>query len=606
MRRILVLLAAFLASTGAVLVLPVYAAPVPTPVPVKTSSEDVPMGSVSQPAPDADVQSGTSTPVSGVAPATPTLTVRKIDTEQFSLVGVTWKYDPAITDTVVQVRVRNGSGPWGKWTQMTPSDGGVAPPESSSQARTGKELRAGTEPLWTGPNTSVEAQLVTRSGAQPTDVKLDLVDPGKSAADRALPAPAIHDQAHAAMTMPAVYSRAQWGADESQMTWDPEYAPTIKAATLHHTVDSNNYTADQVPAMLRSIYHYHAVTLGWGDIGYNVIVDKFGRIWEGRAGGLASTVIGGHAYGFNTGTFGVSMLGNYDTTDTPPALVNAVSAIIAWKFSLYGVDPSGSVTLVSAGGNKYAAGTAVTLPTIFGHRDVYLTDCPGQYAYARLPQIRAQAAALLGNQPYVTALYQDMMGRSPDPAGLAGWTTGLSTGGMSRRTVVRGFSNSTEYRTLVITQAYRQVLGREPDPAGLASWLRAVADGAIRLDNLRTIFMATPEFYLRSGSSDAAFVTNIYQAALGRSAAQPEIDYWAAVRRTSGPGAVISAVWGSPEAGMIRVNQLYQYYLGRSAAPSEQRGWLPVVVASGDEQLREEITISQEYFGRAAARFPAA
>ena len=87
---------------------------------------------------------------------------------------------------------------------------------------------------------------------------------------------------------------------------------------MHHTADTNNYTADQVPAMMRSIYRYHTVSRGWGDIGYNVIVDKYGRLWEGRFGGLASTVIGAHAGGFNTGTFGVSMLGNYDTTPTTP------------------------------------------------------------------------------------------------------------------------------------------------------------------------------------------------------------------------------------------------------------------------------------------------
>src|SRR3712207_1623660 len=99
--------------------------------------------------------------------------------------------------------------------------------------------------------------------------------------------PEITDQAHAASAMPPIYSRAQWGADESLMGWDPQYAPTIKAATIHHTADGNNYAAADVPAILRSMYAYHAVSRGWGDIGYNVIVDKFGRAWEGRTGGLA-------------------------------------------------------------------------------------------------------------------------------------------------------------------------------------------------------------------------------------------------------------------------------------------------------------------------------
>src|SRR3712207_9101173 len=109
------------------------------------------------------------------------------------------------------------------------------------------------------------------------------------------------------------------------------------------------------------MYAYHAVSRGWGDIGYNVIVDKFGRAWEGRTGGLASTVIGAHAGGFNSGTFGVSMLGNYDLVAPTMAMIDAVADIVAWKFALYRVDPRGTVTLTSGGGStvKYAAGTRV-------------------------------------------------------------------------------------------------------------------------------------------------------------------------------------------------------------------------------------------------------
>ncbi|GAB3357539.1 N-acetylmuramoyl-L-alanine amidase [Modestobacter lapidis] len=394
MRRTLTGLIALLALTGTLLVLPVYAAPVPEPEPVAGSSAEVSMGSVDAPAPAADVQPGTTAPVPGVSSTEPTLTVAGSDVAPFSLVGVTWTHDPAVTDTVVQVRVRTEDGDWGTWTEVTPETA-----DQSTTAATGAELRGGTSPLWTGPSTGVEAELVTRSGAQPTDVQLELIDPGASAADAALDAPEITDTANAAAAMPAVFSRAQWGADERIRSWGPEYAPTIKAATLHHTADSNNYSYDQVPAMMRSIYQYHTVKLGWGDIGYNVIVDKFGRLFEGRAGGLASTVIAAHAGGFNNSTFGVSMLGNYDVVPVPQGTVDSVAAIIAWKFSLFGIDPRGSTVLTSRGGgtSRYAAGTTVTLPTIFGHRDVGSTACPGRYGYARLAEIRDKVTAQLGS-----------------------------------------------------------------------------------------------------------------------------------------------------------------------------------------------------------------
>jgi hypothetical protein len=599
-RRIIVCLTAFFVATGTVLVLPVYAAPAPEPVPVTTSSDEVPMGSLEDPAPEADVQEGTTDPVRGVDEDEPTLTVSRTGTT-FSLVGVTWAYDPEVTDTVVQIRVQDADGDWGSWTEVTVEDA-----SQNEDAASGAVVRGGTAPLWTGPSSGVEAELVTRSGAQPTDVTLDLVDPGDSPADAALDEPEITDTAHAAVTMPPVFSRAQWGADESIRTWGPEYASTIKAATLHHTADSNNYTQAQVPDIMRSIYRYHTVSRGWGDIGYNVIVDKFGQLWEGRYGGLSSTVIGAHAGGFNTGTFGVSMLGNYETANTTPAMINSVAAIIGWKLALYDVNTQASTVLTSAGGgtSKYAAGARVTVPTVFGHRDVGSTACPGRYGYAKLDQIRAMAN-LAAHQSFVTALYHDMMGRAPDQWGLDNWVGKLAGGGWDRRGVTRGFSTSAEYRMLTITQAYQQVLNRAPDAGGMSTWMAELSSGRVRLDSLRLTLMASQEFYLRGGSSDTAFVNNIYQAALGRNAASSEVDYWADVRRRSGASAVIGAVWGSPEAGMRRVAQMYAYYLNRGAGRSEQEFWLPVVMRSGDEQLREEIIVSTEYWLRSSDRFPA-
>ncbi|MGR7023809.1 N-acetylmuramoyl-L-alanine amidase [Geodermatophilus sp. URMC 62] len=402
MRRLITGSTAFVAFTGTFLVLPVYAEPAPEPVPVEVTAEEVTLGSVDAPAPEADVQQGTTDPVAGVGATAPTLTVRQTDLDEFSMVSVNWAYDPAVTDTVVNVRVQDEDGDWGEWTETGTED---ATPDPGSD-RSG--WRGGTSPLWTGPSRGVEAELVTRSGAQPTDVQLSLVDPGESEADSGPQVPEITDTAEAALAMPPVYSRAQWGADEDLMTWAPQYASTIKAATLHHTASGNGYSADEVPAILRGIYYTHAVTNDWGDIGYNVLVDRFGRLWEGRKGGLASTVVGAHAGGWNTGTFGVSMIGNYDVVDTPQAMVDSVAAVIAWKFSLYGVNPTGTTQLTGGGSgtSRYPAGTTITLPTVFGHRDVGNTACPGRYGYSRLPEIRTKvAAALTATTPQITERY---------------------------------------------------------------------------------------------------------------------------------------------------------------------------------------------------------
>jgi uncharacterized protein with LGFP repeats len=401
-RRLLSGLIAFLALSGVVLVLPVYAAPQPSPEPVAVSTEAVAMGSVAAPAAEAELQQGTTEAVPGVPENAPALTVSDERTDDFSLVGLTWTPDPAVTDTVVQVRTRDADGRWGQWQEVA-----TEASDQNAGTRSGATPRGGTVPLWTGPSRGVEAELVTRSGARPTDVRLELVDPGTSDADGALGAPDIQDEAEAAASMPPIFSRAQWGADESLRTWRPQYAPTITAATLHHTDTLNNYSADEVPAILRAMYSFHAVSRGWGDIGYNVITDRFGRLWEGRSGGLSSTVIGAHAGGFNAGTFGVSIIGNFVDVDPSQAAVDSVSAVVAWKFGLHRVDPWGSTTLTSGGGgtSMYAPGARVTLPTIFGHRDVGNTTCPGDAGYARLPDIRDNVAARMGVATTIAGRY---------------------------------------------------------------------------------------------------------------------------------------------------------------------------------------------------------
>lgn len=451
LRRILGGFLAFIGLTGTILVLPVYAAPLPEAVPVAPSIDAVDLGSVEQPqdaavvtADGAVVDAGpaasvvppagaTSTAVDPAEIATsgdeiagvPALTVSRPDAERFSTVGVTWAQDADVSGVTVQLRTKNARGNWSRWVPLEEEDA----LETATSAGA-PEFRGGTSPYWTDDAYGVEVIVQSVDGPAPRDVQLQLIDPGTSAADSRPGAPEVRDQANAAMAMPPIYSRAQWGADESLMGWDVQYAPTVRAATIHHTADKNTYAAADVPSILRSIYAYHAKSLRWGDIGYNVIVDKYGRAWEGRSGGLASTVIGAHAGGFNTETFGISMLGNYDVVETTPALVNTVAAVVAWKFSLYGIDPAGTTTLVSKGGGtaRYAANTAVTLPTIFGHRDVGATACPGQYAYRKLGEIRRLVAVKMADPALQLRIAPQVLARNDNTTGAAD------------RTVLRGDS----------------------------------------------------------------------------------------------------------------------------------------------------------------------
>ncbi|MCS7003108.1 MAG: peptidoglycan recognition protein family protein, partial [Dehalococcoidia bacterium] len=162
------------------------------------------------------------------------------------------------------------------------------------------------------------------------------------------------------------------------LVWPPEYQP-VQKIIVHHTVTANQ---DPDPAAtVRAIYYYHAVVLGWGDIGYNLLIDEHGNVYEGRFGGVG--VIGAHAKDFNSGTVGIALLGAFDAQYVSMAAERALAGIVAGTYG--NLAPFG----VSLFNN-------VMLPTISGHRDCVSTTCPGAFAYQQLPNMRDSVARALG------------------------------------------------------------------------------------------------------------------------------------------------------------------------------------------------------------------
>ena len=178
---------------------------------------------------------------------------------------------------------------------------------------------------------------------------------------------------------PVIYSRAQWGADERMRSKSSLHYGDVHAGFVHHTVNANDYTRAEVPALLRSIYAYHVQSRGWSDIGYNYLIDRFGRIWEGRYGGIDRAVVGAHTLGYNDDSFAASAIGNYEIDQAEPAMLQAYAALFAWKLSLHGVDASlhPAVRHHAAGSRR---STATATPAA--------TACPGQYLYDKIPAIR--------------------------------------------------------------------------------------------------------------------------------------------------------------------------------------------------------------------------
>lgn len=382
--------------TPALLALPVMTPSAPAPRPVPPVVEQIALNGVDPQVAAADipppgaVRPGAVTAQSAGA-RTVALTAAQA-TGRFSTIGVTWQPDPATGTVQVWVRTRS-HGVWSAWSSLGGKDD-VAPDAGTPDAA---GRRDGTAPYWVGAADGAQVRVDLLSGPAPRDLRLQLIDPGTSAADATAAQDGVPaSSASAAAGFPGARPRAAWGADESLRTCSPSYAGTVKAAAVHHTDNANDYTAAQVPSILRGIYAYHVQSNGWCDIGYNFLVDAFGTVWEGRYGGMDRPVIGAHSMGFNAGTTGISMIGNFSTGTPPAPMTAAVARVAAWKLGLSQRDPQGTTQLVSGGNPSYPAGTVRTVGVIFGHRDVYPTACPGDAGYATLPAIRAAARSAIG------------------------------------------------------------------------------------------------------------------------------------------------------------------------------------------------------------------
>ena len=350
----------------------------------------------------------------GELPGSTELTSRPEAVVGYGAVGVTWEHDAQVPEDELtfQVRTRTGDS-WSGWMKLA-YDAEHGPDPASAEA---KGARPGTDALIVGDVDQVQVRALAVRARVPADMKMAVVDPGK-ARKTAVEAPALDTgtmdgatepeatpgtsapAAEGAATdgstddavelraavytpRPVIYSRAQWGADERLRGASSLHYGEVHAGFVHHTVNANDYTRAEVPGIIRSIYAYHTQSRGWSDIGYNYVVDRFGRIWEGRYGGIDRPVVGAHTLNYNDYAFAMSAIGNYDIKQPSEAMVEAYGALFAWKLSLHGVDASSTRQWV---GSRY-------FEAINGHRDAASTACPGRYLYAKIPRIRTLATA---------------------------------------------------------------------------------------------------------------------------------------------------------------------------------------------------------------------
>jgi len=250
----------------------------------------------------------------------------------------------------------------------------------------------GTGLLWTGGSRCSRVALSLPSGSAVSEVRVAFVNSsGTAAGPPPVPTGGVGIPTAQALTRrPAIVTREQWGANPNLMNCTPDIAPAVKMAFVHHTAGTNRYARSESEDIVRAIYAYHTNGRGWCDIAYNFLVDRYGRVFEGRSGGMTRPVIGAAQQGFNTGAFSVAAMGEFGSARPTDAMMRALRRVLSWRLDVAHLPPRGRARMYSYGGdnNRYPEGEIVNLPVIGFHRMTGYTACPGDRMVARIPGLR--------------------------------------------------------------------------------------------------------------------------------------------------------------------------------------------------------------------------
>jgi hypothetical protein len=411
--------------------------------------------------------------------------------ERFNMVGLHWK-----GSGTVRFRVRSGSR-WSAWREAEAQTLDL-PDRGTDEWRRMGGWRIGN-PLWTGESDRLEV----RVRGQVSRLRAHYVwSPQEISLERSLQMAGS----------PSIITRRAWGANEGIRRDNPVIARTLSTAILHHTAGAEPASPAQSAAIVRGIYLYHVRGNGWDDIGYNFLVDRFGQIFEGRYGGVERNVVGAHSQGFNTGSFGVSLIGNYERRQPTAAARSAIMRLLSWRLDVAHVDPVSNTPVVSGGNPKFRPGFAVWLRAVSGHRDTGYTSCPG-LIYGQLRAI-ASGAAGLGLPKLYTPEVEGGLGRfvsfSARLSAPLPWTVTITDSAGRTVATGTGFGSRIQWTwdaRLAPRGSYRYRMGAGPSVRPATGIVVGSSGGALVMDRV----LATPAGFTPNGDGFTDTTTVSYR-----------------------------------------------------------------------------------------------
>jgi hypothetical protein len=303
--------------------------------------------------------------------------------------NVSWRAEAAAA-----IRLRTAAG-WGDWQPLDGCQRG-ADGAIDAQACSAAIATPG----------GVGYELGVKNGGAAAVTEINTVD----GPVRALAPAAAKRMPLAHLTTPVRYlSRAAWGADESYRfngdgaVKSPTVYVPVQTLTVHHSGGDHDNDLTDPAAFVRGIY-YGDIFGGKGltDMGYHLLIDEAGTVYEGRwsgddrfpifggplgSDGRPQMANGAHVAGWNAGNIGVCLLGNLMTRQPTAAAIESLTCVLAILAKVCRLDPLGTTNYVNP-----ISGAAKTVRTISAHRDWAATLCPGDDFYPLVPGLRQAVA----------------------------------------------------------------------------------------------------------------------------------------------------------------------------------------------------------------------